>query len=104
MRYIFFDESCPLCQAFISFVCKRAPSLQAEALQGELAKKLLKKEDLNLKYLVFYEPNSCLKGDQAIKKIFSLIYPRFSILIKLVPSAWLYQLVARYRYRFFKTK
>ena len=104
---IFFDGVCNLCDSFVNFVFKRDSKRMFfyAPLQGVTADSLLSTADKNsLKQIVLFHNNQIFKGYKAIQKIFCLLYPKISLIFKMIPGSFLYQIIAKKRYRLFGKK
>jgi predicted DCC family thiol-disulfide oxidoreductase YuxK len=110
---IFFDGVCNLCDSFINFTVSRdlKKSFYVASLQGKAAEDYLNKEQReSLKSVVILLKNGTVfKKSRAVLYIFSQlggIYSVFSI-FKILPAFltdFLYDVVARSRYRIFGKK
>lgn len=104
---IFFDGICNLCDSFVNFVFKRDSKriFFYAPLQGVTASSLLSIEDKdNLKQIVLLHNNQIFKGYRAIQKIFCLLYPKASLIFKIIPGSFLYKVIAKRRYKLFGKK
>lgn len=104
---IFFDSQCKLCNHFVNFVFKRDTKrhFQYAPLQGQIAKQLLKKTDIEkLNSIILLHKEQVLKEAPAIQNIMSLLYPLWSVLFFTIPSGFFnffYKFIAKKRYTFF---
>lgn len=104
---IFFDGICNLCDSFVNFVYKRDTKRQFlfAPLQGETAQDMLEETDrTNLKYLVLFHKGRIFRGSEAVQKIFCLLYPKSSWFLRRIPGHFLYEVIAKRRYKFFGKK
>ena len=104
---IFFDGVCNLCDSFVNFVFKKDSKkiFFYAPLQGVTADNLLSTEDKNsLKQIVLLHNDQTLKGYKAIQKVFYLLYPKMSLIFKVIPGSFLYKIIAKKRYRLFGKK
>ena len=107
---IFFDGQCNLCDRFVNFIFKRDFKRQFlyAPLQGQTAKQCLEKGDIkNLKSIIFLKNGMILKETRAIQAIFKQLYPRWSLVISVLPPWFFnlfYRFIAKRRYGFFGKK
>ena len=110
-QLILFDGVCNLCNSFVRFVIERDPAarFQFAALQSEAARRVLQEHQLPTPL-----PDSILLVDNgriftrstaALRIARRLTFPwPLTAALLMVPRPlrdWVYQLVARYRYRWF---
>ncbi len=108
---VFYDGYCRVCNWWTSFVIKRDrytvfefhPISSAKADQFFVLNQSLKRDAI----VVWDQQNSYWIASHAIFKIVRYLkgFPRILILFKILPirlNDWIYYLVARNRYRFFK--
>jgi predicted DCC family thiol-disulfide oxidoreductase YuxK len=107
---IFIDGECGICSRFARFVSRhdRKHYFVIDALQGDVAKKVVPSEFLNvLKTVVLVEDGVVLIKSRAVRRILSRLGFRWkmvSILMGILPrflSDFGYDLVARFRHRLF---
>ena len=104
---IFFDGVCHLCDSFVNFIYQKDPLKQFlySPLQGLTAQNKLNEADRRqVTTLIFIKEDKIFRGPKAIEEILSLIYPRASKLLKLLPQEWIYNLVAKNRFLFGQKK
>ncbi|MCY4512679.1 MAG: DCC1-like thiol-disulfide oxidoreductase family protein [Bdellovibrionales bacterium] len=104
---IFFDGVCNLCDSFVNFVYKRDGQRQFlySSLQGQTAKDMLAEQDrTDLKYLVLFYKGQVFRGPEAVQKIFCLLYPKMAWFFKKIPGRFLYEVIAKSRYKIFGKK
>ena len=104
---IFFDGVCNLCDSFINFVYKRDSRRQFfyAPLQGKTAEDLLAETDrTDLKYIVLFCNGRIFRGPEAIQEIFSLLYPKGAGLFRKISGDFLYEFIAKRRYKIFGRK
>ena len=98
---VFFDGGCGLCGRFVSFVFPRDRQrrLLYAPLQGETARRLLKKEDAGcLKSIILFKDGKAIKEARAIAEIMKILYPRGAKFLKILPMGFyniFYRLIAK---------
>lgn len=106
---VFFDGVCPLCNSFVKFLLKRDKKgiFFVSPLQGESAKLVLSKSEIeNLNTVVLYHSGKKWIKSDAVLEIFKRLgWPwRLLSFFTFLPKNfrdWVYQIVAKYRYRLF---
>lgn len=107
---VFFDGVCGLCRRVVRWIIRidRQHVLDLAPLQGETAKRLLSPGYRELSTVVLWrgsEEEILVKSDAILSILSKLGWPAFVIaVLKICPRRlrdWIYQLVARYRYRLF---
>lgn len=105
---IFFDGVCELCDRFVNFVFLRDKKqvFYYAPLQGETAKQVLE-NPTDLKYIMYFKQGVVLKGVEAVRAVFKILYPRLSVLLRILPGfiyRFLYSFIAKRRYQIFGKK
>ena len=108
-RIIFFDGVCPLCNGFVDFVIKRDKQHQFyfSSLQSEQAQKLLPKQDQGLNSVILVEGEGIFRKSKAALRILFYLggwWTVLSVMLSVFPLVLrdsVYDLIAKYRYRFF---
>jgi predicted DCC family thiol-disulfide oxidoreductase YuxK len=108
-RVVFFDGVCNLCNAAVRFIIRfdKDQSLRFSSLQSPLAKECLK-EKHTLDTLVFFEKGSIYTRSTGALKIARYLhlfkYLYFLIYVPKGLRDFVYDLIAKYRYRIFGKK
>ncbi|MGV6828123.1 MAG: thiol-disulfide oxidoreductase DCC family protein [Flavobacteriales bacterium] len=113
-KIILFDGVCNLCNNSVNFIIKneKANTFKFAALQSEVGQDLLKKHQLNSKNIdsivLIDKDKSFVKSTAAlyISKNLKGLYPAFFVFI-IIPTFirnWVYDLVAKKRYKWFGKK
>lgn len=106
---IFFDGFCILCNGFVDFIFKRDRKqvFHFASIQGNTAQMLLKPECIDaLESIVYVDEEGCFQRSAAVLKILVRLggfYQVFGI-FRIVPrfiSDFVYDFIARHRYRWF---
>ena len=104
---VFFDGYCNLCNASVDWIIKRDKKnvFKFASLQGETAKKVLTKIPYSLDSVVLYKSEKVYTHFKAIANIAKqLPFPyNMGIILYLIPD-FLYQFIAKNRYRWFGKK
>ncbi len=113
-RVILFDGVCNLCTASVTFVIKRDPSVKFRfaSLQSAFGQKILTEEGINTQYFdtvmlikagkVFSRSDAALEIARDMNGLWPLLY-----IFKIIPSIirnWVYDWIAKNRYRWFGKK
>ncbi len=112
MRIIYFDGVCNLCNGFVDFVIRQDLSnkFYFASLQGTTAQKELLAQDLGLDTVILSTNGVVSKKSQAVLLIFKelgLFFKIISLLGNCLPTVacdFIYDLIAKNRYRFFGQK
>ncbi len=108
---VFFDGVCNLCNGFVQFVLKHEAKIDFQfcSLQSDFAVKFFKDNQFNLigidSVIVFENNQFFIKSEAAFKIISKLKWPykAFNVFIVLPKffNDFIYQLVAKFRYKIF---
>ncbi|MEZ4804036.1 MAG: DCC1-like thiol-disulfide oxidoreductase family protein [Bacteroidia bacterium] len=109
---VFFDGYCNLCSSSVQWIIKNDlnNTFQFAPLNGETAKKIIEDEDILKEdsIILFLNNKFYLRSTAVLKIAAKLKYPsRFLSVFLIVPvfiRNWVYQIVARNRYKWFGKK
>lgn len=111
---LMYDGYCKLCSKAVSFVLRHedSPKIQFVSLQSDLGKQLLNSHQINVKQIdsvVFIVREKAFVKSRAVMEItLFLKYPyKFLRILKYLPYGWMdfvYDLIAKYRYKIFGKK
>lgn len=113
-KIVFFDGVCSLCSASVQFLIRhdKASVLRYASLQSQFATIQLKSFDLqpaDLKSIVFLDEGNCYTRSEAVVRLMKYMKGPYRMLyaFRFVPQPirdFLYNIVARNRYRLFGKK
>ncbi len=105
---VLFDGVCNLCNGAVNFILDQNPNkdLKFAALQSEVGKELVKDLSNIPDSIVFYSRGKVFYKSQAVLEISRYLRSpwRYAQVLKIIPtflSDWIYDLIAKYRYRLF---
>ena len=109
LKIVFFDGDCGLCHVVVGNLLRldKKKQLKFASLKGETAKSYLNHQDLSHPTVIYMCDGKVFKKSDAVLKLltdFKGVYVGFALLF-LMPRKFrdfLYDVVARNRYRFFK--
>lgn len=112
---ILFDGVCNLCNSSVQFIINRDKEnlFLFTPLQGETAKQILKHYKINtqeIDSIILYQPNKGVyfKSTAALKIASKLGFPvNITMVFMIIPTFirnWIYDLIAKYRYKWFGKK
>ncbi len=113
-KIVLFDGICNLCHGFVQFLIRRDPEKKINYifLQSDVGKKYLQKFHLSqneLFFILFIDQNKCYIKSSAILRIIKQLhgfYPLLYVFILVPPVIrdFLYDVIAKNRYRWFGKK
>lgn len=109
-QIVFFDGICVLCNGFVDFLLSRElpENLKFASLQGETARQVFPKPP-ELASILFYDRGTVYSHSTAVLKILQNLPGNWKVLavFLVIPASlrdWIYNGVAKRRYRWFGTR